>query len=161
MVTAKDMAERWKRLSVEQLAERAAAGHEVDLANLNREQLLEGKNSDGGFMGPRISQDPFFEGNMRAAMNYANWKRKLFPQTPYDTPNLIINGYTHSHIKAMISGGKLTIKFDNLAWGNSIESKYQGKELGLNEDSRSAAWRNFMRAKFVKELAAETGCGTT
>jgi hypothetical protein len=77
------------------------------LLSLNEDQLLYGRDAKGNVLTPDYMDDPYFEGDLKAAARYKrkkekyediHWGRirfteaKLFPDKNGSTPNLLING---------------------------------------------------------------------
>lgn len=101
--------------------------------DLNRKQLLRGQGKDGKLLSPKYSEDPWFK-SAESANRYALWKQKLNPEAPFDTPDLYINGRTHNAMQGQVSGAVFHIE-TTVPWAADLDRKYNGNELGLNEQS--------------------------
>lgn len=150
------MLNRWEGVNLTTETGKIVSDNTGKLAELNRQQLMKGLDSEGNELSPKISQDPYFK-KPGAAKRYADWKHKLFPETPYDSPNLNITGYYHSEIDVTVNGDK--IGFGNGApFAASVREKYRDKQLGLNPQSKIIAWRTIIRAPLVQRIGDMTGC---
>lgn len=150
------MAERWRRLDISGETGKILAGNAAMLADLNAGQLMLGLGNDGKTLSPKISEDPFFK-NAAAAKRYADWKHKLFPETPYDSPNLTVDGYKRGDIEVRVEGNMLKFSLTT-PFAASAQSKYKGNHLGLSPDSKRTAWSNIVHTPLVAKIGALTGC---
>jgi hypothetical protein len=122
-------------------------------ANIN--QLMQGLDRFGRPLSPKFSEDPYFK-KPGAWQRYAAWKQRLFPETPYDTPNLIIRGDYHDSIKVIRTGDNIT--FDaSIHFAGDVSAKYQDKQLGLNQDSKVTIWNEVIQPAMVKQICNLTG----
>jgi hypothetical protein len=105
------------------------------IADLQRDQMLEGRGVDGAFLRPFYSEDPYFK-KPGAALRYARWKQKITPnpQRPLDVPNLIITGVFHESLTANVEGDLVEIE-TSAAFGDDVFDKFP-KAQGLDEDKR-------------------------
>lgn len=105
------------------------------LANLQREQMMEGRGADGEYIRPFYSEDPYFK-TPEAAKLYAEWKQRSFPnpKRPLDVPNLYINGYFHRSIFAKVSGQEFILT-TNVELGDKVFDEHPNAQ-GLNEEKR-------------------------
>lgn len=125
------------------------------IKDLNIKQLMAGQDRYGKPLSPKYSQDPYFK-TAAQARQYADWKKRLYPETPYDTPNLIIRGDYHNSI--VVDGDEHVISFytnTTINFGISVESKYKGNQLGLTPKSRKKAWM-LVRNKVVQAMKQAT-----
>jgi hypothetical protein len=111
------------------------------LLDLNRDQLLYGRDAKGEVLTPGYMDDPYFEGDLKAASKYMNRKKKLedkhwnrikfrdaglFPDKSGDTPNLLINGnWFMNHLLIDVNKDKYTISSTGIA-ADDIQRKYAG-----------------------------------
>lgn len=149
------MAERWRRLNIRSEAAAVVSENAEYMAEQNRKQLMNGLGSDGQPLMP-ISQDPHFK-SKDSAKRYADWKHRLFPETPYDRPNLNITGFYHSRISVQVNGYSIIYASD-ASFAESVAAKYRDKQLGLNKDSRVLVWRQRIRPLTVVRIGNITGC---
>jgi hypothetical protein len=115
---------------------------------LNKEQLLEGKNRFGQHLAPTYFNDPYFK-SPESAKRYSDWKDRITPNDlrPSGVPNLFITGVYHSTIDITVDPGKITIAA-SFGAANDIEKKYPGI-YGLDSDSK-IKYRPFFRPVFFK-----------
>lgn len=113
------------------------------------EQLYSGLDGDTSSLRPSYSDDPFFEIRGRwyhDSDGYIEWKKQItppiasprlnLPPRPVDVPNLYITGAFHESIKAMVSGGTLSINTVGFSDGPDIVRKYGDSILNLGMDAR-------------------------
>jgi hypothetical protein len=107
------------------------------IADYNREQLLQGRDSEGNFLSPKYSEDPFFK-SPESAKRYAEWKASIEPKRdkPFDVPNLYITGKFHNTIKVDVDSENLKFHSDD-SNAKSIEMKFnRDKVYGLNDETK-------------------------
>jgi hypothetical protein len=94
--------------------------------DLNREQLMEGKNKVGENLSPSYLDDPYFK-SKESAQRYSDWKDKITPNPKRQKgiPNLYINGVYHNSIKSRVINGKIVID-SSFKSANEIEGTYKG-----------------------------------
>jgi len=130
---------------------------EPEMVALNIKQLMASRNRLGDFLSPKISEDPYFK-TKEAAKAYADRKKRMYPETPYDRPNLRINGFFHSTIEATRMGA--SVKFDAMAgFTPSIDAKYNNTALGLSPDSKSAFSEAVILPEVLRQMKIKTGLG--
>lgn len=113
------------------------------------EQLYSGLDGDTNSLRPSYSDDPFFDIKGRwyhDSDGYIEWKKDItppiasprlnLPPRPLDVPNLYITGTFHESIRAMVSGGTLSINTVGFSDGPDIVRKYGDNILNLGMDAR-------------------------
>lgn len=130
--------------------------HTPEIEDLQRKQLMQGLDSEGKLLAPLISEDTYFK-SPQAAKNYADWKHKMYPETPYNVANLRITGYYQENISAFVTDTSVHYK-SNASFAGSVGSKYQGKQLGLNPDSKKKAHVNIIKAPLLLTTSLIVGC---
>lgn len=125
-----------------------------ELEELQKDQLMQGKGADGQYL-MRISNDPYFK-SRAAADKYAHWKQRLTPETPFDRPNLFINGYTHATLKIERHGADVAF-FLRAPWADDVAAKYHNQEMGLNKDSREWFHVRILRPALVNKYSSMLG----
>ena len=136
------------------------------LLDLNRDQLLSGRNADGETITPSYTQDPFFKSREQAE-RYLKIKQglesehkgrmrfvQLCPEKGSDTPNLIVNGrlfHNYFFIKVTNEAYKIGSTGEAAA---DIESKYNNRVFGLAPKSKEFYYFGFIRP-LIKELYTE------
>lgn len=112
-----------------------------------REQLLEGKDSDGNDMRPYYSEDLKPDGwfhSKESAMRYAVWKKTgiSYPvdvQRNTDAPNLYINGKFHNDLEARAGSTSVGV-YPKTSYAAGIMAKYGMNKFGLT----SERWRKVL-----------------
>jgi hypothetical protein len=126
------------------------------MVELNKEQMLAGKNKQGGYL-PRYVDDNYFK-STAAALRYQRWKSYISPNKskPVEVMDFFIVGYYHRtvEIKVLSQGYEL---FSDAGFANSIESKTSGTHLGLNAESRVILLDDGFRDKLRKRIEDSTG----
>jgi len=104
------------------------------IADLNRWQLTKGLGTDNEYL-PSYLTDPYFKTRAQA-IGYMLYKKKVSPNTqkPVDVPDYYINGYTHSRIRAEVTGTELNM-YNTAPWASQIDQRTNNKAIGLNEES--------------------------
>ena len=127
-----------------------------ELKQLNLAQLMQGKNNKGELLAPKHSENPFFK-KPGAGLRYAAWKKRLFPETPFDVANLIITGVYHDSISFSRRGD--TVSAEAAApFAPSIEQTFNGTPLGLDSDSKKEFWIDTLKRPLVAALSIKIGC---
>lgn len=112
-----------------------------------REQLLEGKDSDGNDMRPYYSEDLKPDGwfhSKESAMRYAMWKKTgiSYPvdvQRNTDAPNLYINGKFHGEMEVRAGSTSVGV-YPKTLYAATIMGKYGMNKFGLT----SERWRKVL-----------------
>jgi hypothetical protein len=137
MATLSDLKKRLLSLKGKELTLASEAIQENDekILSLNRQQLFDGKKSDGSDLSPTYLNDPYFK-TREAAQRYSDWKDKITPNSKRKkgVPNLFINGYFHNSIEVDID--KKGLSFSSNELGIDIVPKFGGDIFGLNSESR-------------------------
>lgn len=131
-------------------------GHTDKLADLQRDQWMEGRGVDGEYIRPFYSENPYFK-SPEAAARYAKWKAKITPnpQRPEDVPNLYINGYLHDSLYAEVVGD--TFKIDSDVSFSQDAFEVHKNALGLDEEKRLLFAENITLPEFKEVLKEKTG----
>lgn len=112
--------------------------HPDDILDLQREQLFEGKRSDGQDMRPYYSEDLKPKGYfycVESAGRYAAWKQSGI-NYPYnanrnpDAPNLYINGRFHDELGVQFATDTVTV-LGTTGYAKQIVDKYGLESFGL------------------------------
>lgn len=135
----------------------ARYGHE--LVDLNRAQLLYGRNTDEQLLTPTYLNDPYFKTKGEAQAYYrmkkgleaahkAEIKYRLnYPDKPSDTPNLIVNGvlvHNPMHIER-VGDDEFMISISNPELENDLNRKYNNRVFGLTPLSKEFWWNHRLR----------------
>lgn len=107
-----------------------------ELIELNREQLLHGRDKHGDYLSPKYSEDPYFK-TPESAKRYAQWKASIEPKRdkPFDVPNLFITGRYHRSIDITVGPTTYDITSSDPN-ASSIESKFSEDVYGLGGEFR-------------------------
>jgi hypothetical protein len=126
------------------------------IADMQRDQMLEGRGVDGDFIRPYYSENPYFK-TPEAAKRYAKWKQKITPnpQRPEDVPNLTINNFFHNSLSSKVDGDEFEIETD-ASFGEDVFSVHKNAR-GLNEEKRLLFAENITLPKFAQVLKEKTG----
>lgn len=134
------------------------------ILELNKDQLLLGRNTDGEPLAPDYLSDPFFS-NPEAAKAYAERKYRLetlhqqrithvldFPNKEKNTPNLIIRGDFQDQM--YITGFTATEYIIGSKYEGTpdIETKYHDKVFGLSPQVKRYFYEDYIRPKLIKRI---------
>lgn len=148
MCTILEMARRWQ--AVRQSGEATIGAIEltaIPLADVNRQQLLAGRNAEGLEVRPQYS----FRGGENS---YASLKNQMNPVPGFGTPDLKYTGTFHASIKVNASTGKLNWEASD---PNSLLSRY-GPVLGVYENTPLQVYRETILFPLsIKIIKAATG----
>lgn len=136
--------------------------NEEVLLELNKSQILQGRNSDGELFSPTYEQDPYFTSPQKGA-NYGRWKESIRPEAdsliytplfsakPSGVPNLFVTG---PFIRGMfITTGTSSFVIDSSYFkSDAINSKYNGKVFGLTQAAIDFFYRNFLRRRILRSV---------
>ena len=133
------------------------------LVDLNRDQMLLGRNAEGEILTPGYLEDPYFK-TPEAAQRYAARKAILerrhherityplnFPEKDRNTPNLIIRGDFQDAMFIKPTPDSFTID-SSYKYAGDIDTKYRKKLYGLAPLSRQYVWDNGLRYKIMNYL---------
>lgn len=110
------------------------------MLSLNRMQLLRGLTSEGEYLSPKYSEDPFFK-SKESAKRYAQWKKKIEPvktDRPEDVPNLYIVGVFHGSIDVNANANEYTFT-SSASFASGVEGKFSDI-YGLTSESKSETY---------------------
>lgn len=139
------------RKSIPAISEESVSETKDHFMDLNRDQLMEGKNKTGENISPSYLEDPYFK-TKEAAMRYSEWKDRITPSSirPKGVPNLYIVGKFHNSLSPSVSGGKISVQ-STFEDANDIENKYDGI-YGLNGEKKSVYIKESVRPVFNKKF---------
>ena len=155
MCTLAEFARRLEAVNLTEIASGILNANSEAVKDLNIKQLMRGLNSNGQPLSPKYSEDPYFK-KPGAWQRYAAWKKKLFPETPYDIPNLIITGYYQGSIFVNTTGDQVQFAA-SASFAASVAAKYGSTELGLSPESKKTAFRDIVKQPLVAEICNITG----
>lgn len=128
-------------------------GHQEDIIELQRIQLLEGKSSDGEDLRPYYSEDLQPAGwfkSKESAGRYAAWKGTLdYPfevQRNADAPNLYITGVFHGDLGVQFNPDSMAI-IPTTMYAAGIMAKYGNNSFGLSAEK----WNELMDERGGRE----------
>lgn len=130
------------------------------LADLQREQMSEGRGVDGEYIRPFYSEDPYFK-TAFAAEKYAEWKQKITPnpKRPKDVPNLFINGYFYSTLRPKLVASVFEIDSPS-SLGEKVLEEHPTAQ-GLNAEKRKEFADMFTLPGITTSLREKTGLEIT
>lgn len=155
MCTIAEFGRRLATVDLIQIAGDILQRNEAQVRELNIQQLMAGLNNQGRQLSPKYSEDPYFK-KPGAGLRYAAWKKKLFPETPFDVPNLIIVGTLHNSVTARRAGDQVQFAA-SASFAGSVAAKYGNSELGLSPESKQTAFRTIVKQPLVAEICNITG----
>jgi len=143
-----------KALDTDKICVDVIVENKDELLALNKEQLLEGKNNEGGDM-PSYLNDPYFK-SLKSAQAYSDWKDEITPnpKRKKGVMNLFIVGTYHDSIELTIEGLKINYQASFL--GPEIESKHPNI-YGLGPEKRIEYKEKFTLPVFKKKMEKATG----
>jgi len=151
MATIAQVLRNVRSFSLPQAAIEAVKENEEKFAEINREQMLAGKNADGGNL-PKYVDDPYFK-SRESALRYEAWKARISPnaQKPRGVMDFYINGKFHGTVNVQTSGFSIVYKTDSNI-SASVDSKTGGKHLGLSLEYKQRACDEFYRDAVLKKV---------
>lgn len=138
MATLQEIITRFEELDsqLEQIIVDVLTDEKQHILDLNREQLYDGKNSEGIDLSPTYYEDPYFK-SLEQAVGYSDWKDKITPnpRRTQGVANLFINGFFYKSIDVTINkdGLRFNSSFDD---ENEISNKYGGNIFGLDDENK-------------------------
>lgn len=121
-----------------------ASEHETELADLNREQLMEGKDSEGNTL--RKYRRP----------RYARVKNEMNPVPGYGNPDLKLTGAFHRSIFADVEGKSILFDAKD-SKVSDLAAKYGESIFGLSVPKEQKAWSEVVRTPLIINIARRTG----
>jgi hypothetical protein len=127
-----------------------------ELKQLNLAQLMQGKNNQGQLLSPLHSDNPFFK-TPEAGLRYAAWKKRLWPETPFNVANLKITGVLHDSLSFSRRGDTVSAQA-SAPFAPSVEQTFNGTPFGLDDESKKELWVLTIKRPLVMRLAIKIGC---
>ena len=131
------------------LVKEVLVNHNEDILSLQKEQLLEGKRSNGDDIRPYYSEDLKPKGYFKtaeSAKRYAVWKQGLkYPvnkSRKTDVPNLYVTGKFHDDLYVRYGAQAVSIE-GSTQYGKDIVAKYGLQTFGLNVVNWNKLFFNF------------------
>lgn len=129
---------------------------EAEILESQREQLFDGKRSDGEDIRPYYSEDLKPSGYFHSAESagrYAAWKEDISPYSAGrnpDAPNLYINGRFHSEL-AVDFGADTIAVIGGTGYAQGIVAKYGLSTFGLSPERWNEIFQNGALADLIEE----------
>lgn len=133
------------------------------IVELNKDQMLLGRDTDGKPFTPSYLADPYFKtkaqanwyANMKYALESQHKSRlnypQLYPDKNKDTPNLIVIGNFQDGMFITVNGD--THRIDSTYIDSpDIEDKYNKKVFGLTKESKEFFYREFLRDFLIENI---------
>lgn len=134
-----------------------------ELLELNRDQMLLGRNSSGDPFTPDYLSDSYFKTPV-AAKAYADMKYRLesvhrarirlplnWPDKDKNTPNLIVTGQFQDGMYIRVAQGSFTID-STYVDSRDIEAKYNGQVFGLAPLAKEFWWDYRLREELRRYI---------
>ena len=134
-----------------------------ELLELNKDQMLLGRNTDGELLTPGYLEDPYFRTSAQAQA-YAAMKRGLefvhktrvtfplnYPNKPQDTPNLIVTGDFQDGMFIRNTAESFIID-SRYPESGDIERKYNNKVFGLTPLAKEFWWNHRLREALYRYI---------
>jgi len=153
-MTIAGMLRKVRTVNLPQLTGDVIASNTDKMADVQRAQLMRGEDNKGQLL-PSILNDPYFT-SPEKAKNYADWKKRLFPDSPYGIPNLIVTGVLHGSIVVKREGDNV-VTDATASFAKDVSNKYGNTELGLNTRSREQAYWSVIRPQLIRKVSSIIG----
>jgi hypothetical protein len=130
------------------------------LLNMNRDQMLQGRDADGNLFAPTYTNDPYFETPDQAA-RYSKMKYLLevkhrsrmqgvglYGEKPTDVPNLIVTGPFQDgmFIRVTKEAYEIGSTYED---ADDINAKYKNRAFGIAPLYKAFYWTNYLRGKIL------------
>ena len=151
MATIREVLNNVKSFNLTNAAMDVVSENKERFIELNKEQMLAGKNRLGQDL-PLYVNDPYFK-SVSAALRYQKWKRAISPNKdkPEGVMDFFINGKYHSSLGINISGNSFTL-LSNSQINSSVYQKTGGKHLGLNDVTKQIAVDEFFYDELLSKV---------
>jgi hypothetical protein len=126
------------------------------LLDINRDQMLQGRDADGNLLAPTYTNDPYFK-TPEAAGRYSKMKyilevvhrnrirnAELYGEKPTDVPNLIVTGPFQNNMFIRVTKSSYEIG-STYGDANDINSKYKNRVFGIAPRYKAYYWFNYLR----------------
>jgi hypothetical protein len=146
-----------------EMAAQVAASQKEELLSLNRDQLLSGRSTEGSLLTPDYLSDTYFKSREKAEA-YASFKdalfddhkalirhRGLYPEKPYNIPNLIITGAFQNGMYLLVSGRSYELDSGFYKSGK-IQAKYNHTVFGFAPPSVLYFFREYIAPEVKRVL---------
>ena len=143
MGTISNMIERIQRLNIKEVAVISLQENTKNMADMNRQQLMEGVGSDGEPLNPSYAWE-----------SYARQKNQMNSLPGLGNPDLKLTGKTHDSITYTVEGEMIKSKLNDVY---GLEAKYTtalSSPFRLSKDFKALLIRHWLRKSF-KEKANE------
>lgn len=141
MTTVAEMLRRFERVSLTELTTDAMEQESDNITQLNRDQMNEGKLSDGSFIKPPYKQ--------------ITRQHKAIKGQVFNVVTLRDTGEFQSRMFLQIRG--TSFDFNSTDWkAPSLEDKYSPLIYGLTNESKQVAWQ-LCKPHVVREIKRMTG----
>jgi hypothetical protein len=165
MGTIRQVKERYERayLAIPGAVAATVARTSDVLLDLNKDQMLQGRDADGNVLTPGYLQDDYFE-TREQALRYLRMKImlenvhlgrrrftgvQLYPDKNSNTPNLIVTGPFHNGMFIRVTQDAYTID-SSYADADDINAKYNNRVYGLAPKSREFYYFGFIRRAILE-----------
>jgi hypothetical protein len=153
-----DKFQKIRDINIYDVAARVAEERQDVLMDMNRDQLLQGRNADGILLSPEYTNDPYFK-TQAGAEKYAKMKQglekehrlrmtlpELYGEKPANVPNLIVTGPFQNSFFIRISEKSYTIGATYID-AEDISAKYNHRVHGIAPLYKSYYYFHFIRTE--------------
>lgn len=160
MIGARELSEKLKLLSLNlpSLLVESVNDLSNEIEYLQKDQFNAGLSSDGKNFATSIIDDPYFKGNKKSALRYAEYKKKnpkyipkydIFPDRDLESPNLILSSgsLVYNRLDISVKDNSIIVLLESPIMLD-LTAKY-GDFLGLN----NIAFKFFRENIFLPYLA--------
>lgn len=138
MATIDDLLEKWERYDVLSTVRQSIINTKEDLLEVQRLQMLEGKNSDGEEIGEYKSE------------KYALKKYEINPVPGLGVPDLRLTGEWQGELDVEVGSDTVTIKAPENEKTPRLIELFGLQILGLNQESSAVYSVQYLQPEFIK-----------
>jgi thymidine phosphorylase len=156
MAYGNEILERLKSVNIKTEAQSIAKTHEQDFAELNRKQLIQGKDRTGNYLPKYTDYVGDYFKTIDSARAYARFKQIIHPnnEKPFDVADFYINGKYHRNIVAEVRGMNLNMS-NRTPYAENIAAKAQ--TLGINPENAQFTREEFLMPELRERVRSKTG----
>lgn len=143
-MTIKALHTKISKVNTDQVVEDSMGEVSPLIADRQKDQMREGKNSKGAKIGRYRSP------------GYARMKNRMNPIPGFGVPDLLLTGAFYNEIFAEPRGNKLVISSTNEKIAK-LEDRFGPEIFGLNRNTKAELIREDLRPVFMKNIRKATG----
>lgn len=152
MAWGNQILKRLQSVNIATEAQIIARRHAKDFAELNRKQLLQGKDRLGNSLPKYTDYVGVYFKTIDTARAYARWKQTIHPNNnkPFDVADFYITGKYHRNIIAEVQGMNITMK-NSTPFADDIQAK--AATLGINPENAQFTRRYYLLPELREAVA--------